>query len=554
MITLNLRQFSSLEKIITVADINRPATDSAVALAGEHVSYQIGFVTQGELLENHCAFSVEVDSPLADCIKLYSVKPVPADLPHTECNDDDYITHTPAMIPDLLVPLDEQSNLIYTQNQMAVLWVEVALKKDCEPGTYPIKVRLTGRTVKNDAGEHGAEANFTLEVLPAMLPEQKLMYTQWFHIDCIATTHNVPIYSEAHWELIERYMAMAVDHGINMILTPVITPPLDTAVNSQRPCVQLVDIEKNSGIYHFDFSRLRRFIALTKKLGIRYYEICHFFSQWGCICSPNIWGKEDGEEKLLFGWHVPTKDPSYAEFLQVFIPQVLAVLREENILDACYFHVSDEPTEEQMADYEYARSLLKPLLGDCKTFDALSDIGFYEKGLVDYPVCANDHIEPFLERKVPHLWTYYCCGQLEKVSNRFIAVPSYRNRIMGLQMYKFGIEGFLQWGYNFYNCRFSMYPVNPYLTTSADGSFASGDSFSVYPGQDGPLPSLRALVFREALEDMEVCRLLEQKIGKQAVVELIDQEAGMNLTFSEFPRNVTFIPNLMQKMKRMLMA
>ena len=61
--------------------------------------------------------------------------------------------------------------------------------------------------------------------------------------------------------------------------------------------------------------------------------------------------------------------------------------------------------------------------------DALSDYAFYQSGAVTKPVPANNHIEPFLEAKVPGLWTYYCVGQYKDVSNMFMAMPSARNRI-----------------------------------------------------------------------------------------------------------------------------
>ena len=128
-------------------------------------------------------------------------------------------------------------------------------------------------------------------------------------------------------------------------------------------------------------------------------------------------------------------------------------------------------------------------------------------------------------------------------------MPSYRNRIIGLQLYKYDIKGFLQWGYNFYFSSLSQFPVKPYLTTSAGYEFPSGDAFSVYPGQNEVLPSLRAFVFKEALQDIELCRLLESFIGKEKVIEFIEKEAGMEITFTDYPRNYDFLPNLNNKLK-----
>ncbi|MBR2001281.1 MAG: DUF4091 domain-containing protein, partial [Firmicutes bacterium] len=55
-----------------------------------------------------------------------------------------------------------------------------------------------------------------------------------------------------------------------------------------------------------------------------------------------------------------------------------------------------------------------------------------------------------------------------------------------------------------YNSRCSTYKVNVYQTTSKDLAFPSGDAFSVYPGENGPILSTRALVFYEGLQDMQV--------------------------------------------------
>ena len=50
----------------------------------------------------------------------------------------------------------------------------------------------------------------------------------------------------------------AVDHGINMLLTPLFTPPLATRVGGERPTVQLVEVRGSKERYSFDFKRLDR--------------------------------------------------------------------------------------------------------------------------------------------------------------------------------------------------------------------------------------------------------------------------------------------------------
>ena len=173
----------------------------------------------------------------------------------------------------------------------------------------------------------------------------------------------------------------------------------------------------------------------------------------------------------------------------------------------------------------------------------------FEGKMLNIPVAASDVIHSFIEKDIRDLFVYYCCAQVKKVANRFIAMPAYRNRIIGLQMYKYDIKGFLHWGYNFYYNGGSHYTINPYVTTAANKHFPSGDSFSVYPGNDGPVCSTRALVFKDALQDIQLCKLLERYIGKEKVIELIEKEAGMEITFNEYPRNNDFIINVIDKIK-----
>jgi hypothetical protein len=212
--------------------------------------------------------------------------------------------------------------------------------------------------------------------------------------------------------------------------------------------------------------------------------------------------------------------------------------------DQLWFHVSDEPHEVHLEQYAKAKEILKPLIQGSHHIDALSSYEFYQKNLVDCPVVATDHIGAYLDAKVKNLWCYYCCGQGYKLSNRFLSMPSYRNRILGVQLYKYDIKGFLHWGYNFYYSQFSRKKIDPYSVTDADLAFPSGDAFSVYPIENGVTPSLRQKVFSNGLEDVRLLMLLEQRIGREATLELLARVAGMEITFTEYPHDELFFKKL----------
>jgi len=552
-----LQQVSSLEKIRIQDGPNFPEITEKAVFRGERFSYQVVLFITDFMQE----YRVSVDGPCKEWVQLYAVKQAVMDMPiYTNARMDDYMTMEPGLMPDILLPLEEQNGVIQVlKDRCTAVWVRVDVPADASAGVYPVTLRMT-RITEEEMKSRGVdpalttvlERTMTLEVLPIELPKQSLKYTQWFYADCIALAHQVEIYSEAHWALIDQYMAAAAECGINMLLLPVITPPLDTMYGIRRPCVQLVDIEKAGESYRFGFERLHRWIGLCKKNGIQYYEVCHLFSQWGLKCTPNILVRENGADSFYFGWHMAAGAPEYENFLRQFLPTLVEELKKAGVESQTYFHVSDEPGEAHLADYRRFAGLVRSLIGDCKRIDALSHLEFYDMGLVDIPCVNNNGIKPFLERKLPEQWVYYCMSQRDKVSNRFLAMPAYRNRIMGLQMYRTDVKGFLHWGFNYYYSRCSTYEINPWQTTSSDLTFPSGDPFSVYPGKNGPIQTMRALVFYEGIQDMQTCQLLESLIGREAVCRLIDEAAGAELEYDVYPRNAKYILDLREQMTALI--
>lgn len=539
-------QLTSLEKVRAGDSLDRGEICKKTAMAGERFSYQI-------CMRSDCAVDVVVSakSELGQNVKLYAVKEVYMDLPAKEkdMEGEDYITLEPGFMPDVLIPLEEQDFRLAVSERTAAVWVRVDIPRDIEPGEYDVSVTITPEEGQmEDGSSFQICRKMEIQVIPAVLPEQKLIYTRWFYADCIAVQHNVEIYSEEHWDLIGKYIAAAADVGINMILVPIHTPPLDTAVGTMRPCVQLVDIEKKGDKYIFGFEKFRRFIDTCRNNGIRYFEMAHMFSQWGAKCAANIMVTENGRTDYRFGWHVAADSEEYISFLKEYIGALSQELEREGISGNTYFHISDEPSLESLDTYKKASEIIRPLIGDSRTFDALSNYDFYEKGLIECPVTSVGHIHTFLEHRIENQWAYYCCGPEKVFTNSFLAMPSHRTRVLGFLLYKYNIKGFLHWGFNFYNSRVSRYPVNPYLTTSGDGSYPSGDPYIVYPGREGVYSSIRGEVTYEAVQDMDVCFALEERIGREAVVAMIDRAAGRELRFDDYPKNREFLEDLRAEM------
>lgn len=547
---IRFKCISALEKCFWDEDINQKKEYlNASVLKNDKLSFQICFSSDEEVPGGKLVCNTVVESEISDYVRLSSVHHVPSLMPvFREWNDDNYLRKEPGLYPDLLIPLSDNPNIYVASKQLNSLWVDIDVPSDAVSGEYDVTVKFK----KTDGEEVGA-CKFTVKICNAVLPKQKLIYTQWFHSDCLANYYNVDVFSEKYWEIVRSFIRTAVENGINMMLTPVFTPALDTAVGHERLTVQLVQIKKVNDNYYFDFSLLEKWIDLCSSEGIEYFEIAHFFTQWGAAHAPKIVAEIDGKTQKIFGWETDACCTEYVDFLNQFIKELRAFLSLKNIEDKCVFHISDEPSAAQLESYKNAKNVVAKALSGCKIIDALSNYEFYSSGVVDNPVVATDHIQPFIDNNVENLWTYYCCGECVNVSNRFLSMPSARNRIIGLQMFRYNIKGFLHWGYNFYNNQYSIAPIDPYRTTDGEFFAPSGDTFSVYPAPGGKAyETIHLCVFTQALRDIRALEALADKIGRDAVNQIIDSKAGYLLTFSEYPQNDEFILELREQVNNLL--
>ena len=551
---MRARIISSLEKcFLDETVLSKPELTEITMLKNERYSFQVCFDIAEALGDTYRSKDIvyfRIESALKDYIRLYRVQNIPSEMPVIPNEyDSNYLRLEPGLYPDLLQPMDETTRLP-ARNALLSVWVEVDPKGAAPAGAYPVKGIFTDET-----GAVAAEVSIDVQIINAELPKQEMIFTQWFYTDCLMQYYNTTAFSEEHWRIIENFMENAHKYGQNMILTPVLSPELDTYVGGYRPATQLVDITLENGTYHFDFSRLGRWVDLCNKVGIQYFEINHFFSQWGAKACPQVHATVDGEKKRIFGWDTASDCEEYKVFLNALIPALLAFMKSKDGADQrCRFHVSDEPTLENIEQYSKASAILKPLLKGYPVMDALSSYEFYEQGLVDCPVSATNHIEPFLEHNVKGLWAYYCVSQYLDVSNRFFSMPSARTRIIGTQFYKFDIAGFLQWGYNFYNNQYSYAPINPFLCSDGECFAPSGDTYSVYPGTNGePWPSLRQVVFGEALQDLRALKLCESLYGREYTMKLLE-EGVEPITFSKYPKEAEYLLNLRKKVNAAIQA
>lgn len=525
---LKTKLVSSLEKAFIDESIeNFAIMNHITVLKGERFSFQLLYVDEGPeyTLPWRPFVSLSIDGALAKYATVRDVRNVPVDRPiNPEKYDSQYLRTTPGIYPDLLTPLRYGGKVVPGRDKLRSLWIEV------EPCTefmgeseLAITLSYEGFTVTE---------SIAVEIIPLEIPKNQMNFTQWFYCDCLADYYNVPAWSEKHWEIVENFARLYAKRGRNMIYTPLITPALNVLPPHERTPSQLVDVTVTEGKYLFGFDKVDRWVDMCDRLGIEYFEISHFFDQMRAAHSAKVYGTVDGVHKQIFTWDTASDDPAYIRFLREMITAFLTHMKARGDDKRCLFHISDEPYLEYLDHYVKIKNAISDLLEGYVIMDALSDFDFYKTGAVPTPVPTTESVMEFVNAGVPDLWTYYACCQLIGYSNSYVAMPSWRTRSLGMQLFKYNISGFLHWGYNYYNNRASGDAINPYLDLGGEDWVPAGDTFIVYPSQDGqPLESIRSITMDEVFLDIRAMRLAESLTSHGEVVMAMEEALGREITF-----------------------
>lgn len=534
---ISLKIISSLEKIYHNDSFVQNEISNFSLLRNEKKSFQIIVETKEKFLGH-----IGINSTIHH--KLYSVEHIKSDFPMYQNADDYYRFSDDKYYPDLLI---ESDGIVSFEEGINVFWVEINANEN-SIGENDIEVVLLSNN------EVLCKKIIQIEIINYDLDFKNFVYTNWFHTDCLMSYYNIDVFSDEYWRITENFLKTANEYGMNCVLTPLFTPPLDTEVGKERPTVQLVDVTIKNNKYTFNFDKLSKWINVAQKCGITHFEMSHFYTQWGARHAPKIMATVDGEYKKIFGWETKASSKEYRKFLTDFSVEFKKYLEQNHLKDNVLIHVSDEPNFSMIIPYSKASRLIHKLYKGYKIVDALSDPLFHKLGIVSSPIPSNDHIDKFLD-KSDNLWTYYCSAQHKKnVSNRFFCNESLRNRVLGYQLYKFNITGFLHWGYNFYYSQLSKELIDPYKVSDAGGKFPSGDCYVVYPSKEGTaLPSIRLMVFHDALQDMAALNTLEKLTNKKTCLDVIEENGKHSLSFSNYPHSnewlLTTRENINKKIK-----
>lgn len=418
------------------------------------------------------------------------------------------------------------------RNETRAVWCELRIPAEAAPGLYTVRLALyQGNRLA--AEEKVAEAEVSVEVLDYAMPtaaQQKFHLDLWQHSSNIARKHEVPLWSDAHFTVLEQYVRSLGELGQKAVTLVVSEIPWmgQCCFEEQRMKANLFEYsiipvtKKADGTFVYDYSPMQRYIDLCARYGIdRELSLYGLANVW----SHGIEGFETPAPDYPDGLRVrylDEQDGAYkfmnsAADLDAYIVSLEQYFLTTGQMDRVRL-AADEPGDVEA--YRRSISHLKQIAPAFRCKAAINHAEFvpeFGEEVFDFA----PYIEP-LSREYDKLceykrtmqgkrflW-YVCCGP--DYPNTFLHSNLIESWFIGVLTSYAGLDGFLRWNYTVWN-------DDPRADVRY-GNWPAGDTNFVYPAANGaPLKTLRYMALKRGIQFYELLERLRDTGDEAALAE-----------------------------------
>jgi hypothetical protein len=458
-------------------------------IRGEVLSAQIVLHTQADLRDVQVIIGSLSSAELHAAIPLTNisynfVKSIPLKLNTDIARGESLLRKAPALFPDYL---SDERTLSLKKDRYQSIWLTIQIPSDAAPGSYSGSIK-----VETDKGSQSVALQ--VSVYPLSMPERSHLYTtNWYQMSKKYHDFQKP-FDEKFFKLIEVYANNMAAHRQNVMRVEL------NSISAKR------DNNKN---LHFDFSNYDRWVGIFEKTGGMSRIETGFIAAFetGDWEDTKIVLKDHDVNDEATGKTIKMKGE---EFLPQFLPAFEKHLNEKGWLEKTLFHISDEPCNHNVISWREASDFVHRYAPSLRRIDAIEGKFFDDRLEVWVPKLdeLTNWWDTYKKRQSEgnELW-YYMAMSTTTYPNRFIDSPLIETRILHWLNYRFGITGYLHWGYN------QWASDDPYKETGLT-QHGIGSDCLVYPKKDGIVNSIRLEQERNSLSDYEYFWLLEQEIAQ----------------------------------------
>ncbi|GAA0790006.1 DUF4091 domain-containing protein [Hathewaya limosa] len=447
---------------------------------------------------------------------------------------------TGALVSD---PILREKSMLVEQYIPQMLWIEGNIPKDYNKENFKVYIDMYLTKEYEDEEKIATIATEVKvkDIILNNLNESQFYLDLWQHPTCLSRYYNVPLWSNEHFEIIKNYLEELASMG-EKVMTLIVSDFSWAGQGCYKVYKNVSNLFENNiigiskdvnGKIKCDFKNLDRYIKIAMECGInREINLFGLLGNWEARTFGNpleeykdpIRLNYYDEKSQTFKYIKDTKD------LHSYLNQLFDHLVKMNLWDKVYI-IADEPNNPEVSRecIDFLNSCIEGYrikykvashdqnFLDCYK-DSLDQLSINLKLTIENFTKIKD-IKKSVNEKNGALTWFVCC--FPEKPNNFISSPYLEGRIIPWITYYFGLDGFLRWDYN-------LWTTNPWEeTTYKFPTWKAGDMFFVYPGKDlKPIRSIRLENMRFGIQDFELFTMLEKKIGRDHIEDLMENVLG----------------------------
>ena len=416
------------------------------------------------------------------------------------------------------------------------VWVEAEISGDAAPSDGPIEYRLLESEMFGAEREIGS-VTLRCEVFDRAIPRNidlPFHLDIWQHPTNIARAHGVEPWSDAHFAVLENYVASLAELGQKCVTLIVSDCPWSGQwchFEHRRPAdlyeYSIVSLTREAdGSITYDFTAMRRYIDLCAKYGVD-GEItvfglvnvwCDTVGGFGRLSPDHPDGAKIRCRNAAEGRYEYLTDPAE---IDGYVSALEGYFIGEGMIDRVRL-MADEPGDVEA----YRRSIdrvreVAPRFVLKAALNHSEFIGEFGDRVCDFVPSLEcltgeyDKIEEYKATMPGKRFLWYVCN-MPSHPNTFLASDLAECFAIGAVTALFGLDGFLRWGY-------TVYTDDP-IKDNRYFNWPAGDLNLVYPARGGGvLLSLRWKALKKAVSLAGLCADYREKHGADALAALLSR-------------------------------
>lgn len=414
----------------------------------------------------------------------------------------------PNVVGDALI---ETSTVNVPQYRAQPIWFTFKIPKTIKSGLFKGYVTLKTKQFK------ALKYMVSLIILDIHIPDDKAYQFHldlWINPSSIAECYQIPHWSDAHWSLIKTYLKDYATRGGKNIATTITHEPWHkpwikntTISQSQFGYKSMVKWTKSAtGIWHFDYSNFDTYVQMAFDLGISESINAYSLTPFRTKQKIHFYNENTKKDEIL---ELDIGDADYKDIWSQFLKSFKLHLLEKGWFKKTYLGFDEKPDEVLNLLQEIIREAAPEFLdrivvaGHPEATKYAQNLSLSYMFFPDQPLekKATIPVGSIIENRNAEnkTTTFYLCAEPSH-PNTLSYSPAIEAQMIPWLALKYNTDGYLRWAYN----NWTKDPFNQPVFIHNQG-----DDYYVYPGDAGPISTIRWELLKEGIEDYELFKVIQ---------------------------------------------